>query len=240
MSEIRCIAIDDEPLALEQIKRYIGRIHELKLVGTCLTVQQAKELMATESIDLIFLDIEMPQCNGMDFAKSIIDTYTPISIIFTTAYPQFAVEGFRLDAVDYLLKPLAFEDMEIAVEKVKRRMSLLSPTFNESKTDSHIFVKASGAMHKVSVDDILYIKGLSEYVQICVRGESKLLTTHDSLKRYEELLPKGKFMRIHKSYLINLSCIEGADTESVTVGGTTFPIGQKYRPAFKEFLKSKQ
>lgn len=239
MTDIRCIAIDDEPLALDQIARYIGRIPKLRLVGAYLSASQAWKLLEEDHVDLLFLDIEMPSCNGMDFARRVIETFGPMSIIFTTAYPQFAVEGFRIDAVDYLLKPLCFEDMQEAVEKVVRRLSQQAIAQN-TETNSSLFIRSDGATHKVDINNILYIKGLSEYVQICVKGMNKLLTTHDSIKHFEEMLPADMFFRVHKSFLVNLSHLEGADAESVTIGGTTLPIGQKYRAAFKEYLKSKQ
>ena len=234
MLEIRCIAIDDEPLALEQISRYIGRIPKLRLMGAYLSAEQAWQALERGSVDLLFLDIEMPMVNGMEFARRVTETFGPVPIIFTTAYPQFAVEGFRIDAVDYLLKPLSFDDMQVAVDKVVRRLGQQSAP----QEAEELFVRSDGATHKVAVSDILYIKGLSEYVQICVKGSDRLLTTHDSLKHYEELLPANKFFRIHKSFLINLAHIDGADSDTVTVAGTPLPLGQKFRAAFKDYLKS--
>lgn len=234
---IKCIAIDDEPLSLKLTELYISRIPDLQLVGTCLTVNQAKQILEHEEVDLIFLDIEMPGMNGMDFAKALFSEDKSVSIVFTTAYPQYAVDGFRVDAVDYLLKPIDFDDMKNAVEKAKRRIAQHSSPTSEDDASSHIFIKASGSMHKLLIPDIVYIKGLSEYVQICVRGESKLFTTHESLKKLESALPAERFMRIHKSYLINLSYLESANSESVCVNGTQLPIGQKYRVGFKQYLK---
>lgn len=126
---IKCIAIDDEPLSLDQLKRYIHRIPELQLVGTAYTVSQAKEILSKEKADLLFLDIEMPGESGVDFAKSLLEKYESLSVVFTTAYSQYAIEGFRVDAVDYLLKPLDFNELQIAVDKVKRRIRDASSTF---------------------------------------------------------------------------------------------------------------
>ena len=238
MQEIRCIAVDDEPLALEQIARYIGRIPSLRLVGSCLTVAQAEELLLKEEVDLMFLDIEMPLCSGVEFAERLAESHPSIAIIFTTAYPQYAVQGFRLDAVDYLLKPLSFEDMQSAVERVKRRIAATVQPASAASEEKDLFVRISGSTLKISIDDIVFIKGLSEYVQICLHSEQKLLTTHDSIKHFEEMLPADKFFRIHKSFLINLAYFESAESETLTVGGHKLPIGQKYRPAFKQYLKS--
>ncbi|MCF0202220.1 MAG: response regulator transcription factor [Bacteroidaceae bacterium] len=237
---IRCIAIDDEPLALEQIARYIGRIPELQLVGTGMTVAQAQTLMEGSGVDLIFLDIEMPGCSGVEFARYLSDQpHTPF-IIFTTAYPQYAIEGFRVDAVDYLLKPLSFDDLSSAVEKVKRRMAASStpPTDEGDDTQSTLVLKSGTTMRRLSMDDICYIKGLSEYVQICLLSDSKPVTIHESLKHFESILPKDKFLRIHKSYIINLAHIEESNSQQVTVNGRPLPIGQKYRTDFRQYIKS--
>ena len=234
---IRCIAIDDEPLALAQVTRYIGQTPDLELVGACLTISQAQELMEKEKPDLLFLDIEMPGGNGVDFARCIAKEQPSLSIIFTTAYPQYAVDGFRVDAVDYLLKPLSFEEMQIAVEKVKRRLASQTMAAHEGDKDC-IFVKTGSVMHKLHLDDIVYIKGLSEYVQICLKGEAKLITTLDSLKHFEAILPNEKFMRIHKSYIVNLSFIASASPLSVVINGTRLPIGKKYGMQFKQYIKT--
>ncbi len=230
---IRCIAVDDEPLALDQIARYIRRIPSLELVAACYTTEQASELLESENIDLLFLDIEMPDSNGMDFAHSLVKG-APY-VIFTTAYPQYAVDGFRLDAVDYLMKPLSFDELTEAVEKVKLRMVSAS----EQRADGHgyIYIKADGTVRKIKKEEISYVKGLSEYVQIAVRGERQLITTHDSMKHFEELLDDECFMRIHKSYILNLTHIDEADRTRVKVGNTILPVGDKYRATFQQFLK---
>lgn len=230
---IRCIAVDDEPLALDQIARYIRRIPSLELVAACYSTEQAAELLGAGDIDLLFLDIEMPDSNGVDFAHTL-DKGAPY-VIFTTAYPQYAVDGFRLDAVDYLMKPLSFDEMTEAVEKVKRRMA--SDNEQQSDVDEHIYVKADGTVRRIRKEDIAYVKGLSEYVQIAIRGERQLITTHDSLKHFEELLDDECFMRIHKSYILNLAHIDEADRTQVKVGGTILPVGDKYRASFQQFLK---
>ena len=197
--------------------------------------------MERETVDLLFLDIELPGMDGVEFAKSLFErsyaAATPLSVVFTTAYPQYAVEGFRVDAVDFLLKPLSFTDLQNAVEKVKRRISLNKlETAANKEQDNHIFVKANGLMRKISVPDIVFIKGLSEYVQICFRGEKKFIVTHESLKHFESLLPSDKFLRIHKSFLVNMTHLECADSEFLTVGGFELPVGQKFRPAVKQYL----
>lgn len=230
---IRCIAVDDEPLALDQIARFIRRIPSLELVATCYSTEQAAVLLNSDNIDLLFLDIEMPDSNGVDFAHSLVKG-APY-IIFTTAYPQYAVDGFRLDAVDYLMKPLSFDELTEAVEKVKRRMA--SAPEQRSAGNGDIYIKADGTVRRINKRDITFVKGLSEYVQIAVRGERSLITTHDSLKHFEELLDDECFMRIHKSYIVNLAHIDEADRTQVKAGGTIIPVGEKYRASFQLFLK---
>lgn len=229
---IRCIAIDDEPLALAQISRYIGRVESLELVGAFYSVQQARAVIESEKVDLLFLDIEMPDINGVDFARSLGDKCP--YIIFTTAYPQFAVDGFRLDAVDYLLKPLSMEELEKAVEKVKRRQKSASQPVREQE----LFVKVSGSVRRIAIADILYIKGLSEYVQIWIRGLDSPLTSFGALKHFEEQLADGSFMRVHKSYIINLKAVDSATRSSVKIGSVSIPVGEKYRTDFIKYLKT--
>lgn len=227
---IRCIAIDDEPLALQQISRYISRIPDLELLGTYFSVEDAKSVIANGDVHVMFLDIEMPGISGVDFAQQL-DKDAPY-IIFTTAYPQYAVDGFRLDAVDYLLKPLSFDEMVAAVEKLKRRRAA-----EHEREEKDLFVKASGSVRRIAIDDIIYIKGLAEYVQIWTRGAVNPVTTFDSLKRLEETLSKHAFMRVHKSYLINLAAIESATRTVVTIAGVDIPVGEKYRSEFARYIK---
>lgn len=227
---IRCIAIDDEPLALQQLSRYIARIPELEMLGAFYRVEDAKDAIEREKVDLMFLDIEMPDTNGVDFAHQLGEK-APY-IIFTTAYPQYAVEGFRLDAVDYLLKPLSFDEMQQAVEKVKRRQAAAAQL-----PAKELFLKVSGSVRKIAIEDILYIKGLAEYVQIYTRGATSPITTFDSLKRLDDELSQQGFMRVHKSYIVNLSAIESATRNTTTIADTAIPIGDKYRTNFTLHLK---
>ena len=237
-SQLSCLVIDDEPLALEQLARFISRIPSLRLVGKCLTVAEAERLLAAEHIDLLFLDIEMPGTNGMEWARQLTareDTSEVPHIVFTTAYPDYAVDGFRVDAVDYLLKPLSFDELLVAVEKVERRMSQTKSQDTSQRGDT-IFVRVDHAMRRLHTADIVFVKGLSEYIQICVRGESRLLTTHLSMKHVESVLP-DTFLRIHKSFIGNSDHIETIAHEHVIAAGYTLPIGNKYRPNVRERLQ---
>lgn len=228
---IRCIAIDDEPLALEQIKRYIQRLPELELVGTCLSASAALELLRSTEVDLLFLDIEMPDMTGMELARRL-NGELPY-VIFVTAYPNFAVDGFRVDAVDYLLKPLSFAALTEAVDRVKRRLK----THQDSpgRDEAEIYVKSDGGVRRIPLDDILYIKGLAEYVQIAVEGSQRPVTTLMSMKRLEALLPADRFMRVHRSWIVSLAKLDLITPSEVTVNGTVIPVGDTYRKAVSAF-----
>lgn len=217
---IRCIAIDDEPLALAQIVKYIERIPTLELVAKCLSVSHARDIMDEEMIDLLFLDIEMPGVNGMEFARTIKGI--PF-IIFTTAYPEYAIEGYKVSAVDYLLKPLSFDDLCAAVERVSEKMC---------NKPSEVYVKTNGKLRRVVHEDIMYIKGMSEYIQIYTKGDSIPVTTLYRMRQVEEELPKGMFVRVHKSYIVNINFISEFDSHTAQIGNDVIPIGETYKSAF--------
>lgn len=233
---IRCIAVDDEPLALAQIKKYISEFPELELVGTYLSVRKAKEALDNENIDLAFLDIEMPGCTGMEFAYWL-NGRIPY-IIFTTAYSEYALEGFKVEAVDYLLKPLSIEDMRKAVDRVVKR---ISSTQSTNRTEqSGFFVKTGGQNLRILYDDISYIKGLGEYVQFFLKSTSRPVTALYSMKYLEDALPSDKFMRVHKSYIVNLDCCTSSTSSSITVNGEPLPIGDTYKKTILNYIKNKK
>lgn len=234
---IRCIAIDDEPLALRQLTLYIGRIADLDLVGSFFSVDDAAKLVADREVDLIFLDINMPDCSGTEYARKL-GRDAPY-IIFTTAYPQYAVEGFRLDAVDYLLKPLSFAEMEEAVEKVRRRFQADQKFGTESADSRALYVKTRGTVRKIMPEDILYIKGLGEYVQIRIRGEKGMVVTLESMRRLEERLRPYGHMRVHRSYIVNLAEVSAATTSQLQMADVCIPVGETYKARFREYLRSK-
>ncbi len=231
---IRCIAIDDEPLALVQLARFIERVPELELVGRFYSADDALRQIESEKIDLIFLDIDMPDCNGVDFARKL-GSAAP-HIIFTTAYPQYAAEGFRLDAVDYLLKPLSFSELLEAVDKVKRRQRQCGSGESDEEC---LYVKNSGSVVRLKQSDIVYVKGMGEYVQIKARNMIAPIVTLESMHRLEGLLNGKGFMRIHRSYIINLSYLDKANSNNVEISGEILPVGETYRPLFREYLKSR-
>jgi two-component system LytT family response regulator len=241
---IKCIAIDDEPLALQQLVAYIGKIPFLSLVGQCQSAVEAKQLMQNEVVDAIFCDINMPDLNGMDFVKSLA---SPPIIVFTTAYSEYAVEGYKVDAVDYLLKPFGLDEFQRAANKVKRVYEQINDNDSAasqklsgiSEDASTLFFKTEHRIVKVDINDITYVEGMSEYMKIHLDSQPKPLIVLLSMKKLEERLPSN-FMRIHRSYIINLDKIVEVNKSRVIMGEDLYlPIGDLYREAFNNYLNTR-
>ena len=240
---MKCIAIDDEPLALKQLTDYISRVPFLSLVKSCQDAFEAMKVLADEDIDLIFVDINMPDLNGLDFIRSLISR--PM-VIFTTAYSEYAVDGFKLDAVDYLLKPFEFQDLLKAADKARkqyeyRMLEQQGELGNSSqiKGDS-LFVKSDYKVVRIDVKNIRYIEGMSEYVRIFIEGEDKPVITLASLQKMEERLPTY-FMRVHRSYIVALDKIRSVDRNNcVYIGKEIIHVTDAYKEAFNAYLKAAQ
>ena len=234
---IKCLAIDDEPLALEQLANYIKKIPFLELVARCQSALDAREIMECEVIDAIFCDINMPDLNGMDFVKSLA---VPPMVVFTTAYSEYAIEGFKVDAVDYLLKPFGLADFQRAANKVKARYDLMNTAVVSTvDEDNAIFLKTEYKVVRLSISDIRYVEGMSEYLKIHVEGQPKPLIVLLSMKKMEERLPNF-FMRIHRSYIINLKKIQEVNKNRVIMDRDTWlPIGDNYKEQFQDYINTK-
>ena len=234
---IRCMAIDDEPLALQQIVTYINKVPFLELTAQCQSALEARQFLEQDTVDAIFCDINMPDLNGMDFIKSLV---TPPMVVFTTAYAEYAVEGFKVNAVDYLLKPFGLQDFQRAANRLKERSLPPTPPQQEGSTsDDTIFLKTEYRIVKVSISDICYIEGMSEYLKVHVEGESKPIITLLSMKKIEERLP-DYFMRIHRSYIVNLKRIQEVNKNRIIMDKETFlPIGDMYKDTFQHYLDTK-
>lgn len=235
---IRCMAIDDEPLALQQIATYIGKVPFLELTAQCQSAVEARQFLENDTVDAIFCNINMPDLNGMDFVKSLT---TPPLIVFTTAYAEYAVEGFKVAAVDYLLKPFGLQDFQRAANRLQERLappsSLHSPL--SSKNANVVFLKSDYRIIKVAINDIRYIEAMSEYLKVHLRNEQKPITTLLSMKKIEERLPHN-FMRIHRSYIVNLDDIREVNKNRVILDADTYlPIGDIYRENFQQYLDTK-
>ncbi|MCR5709860.1 MAG: LytTR family DNA-binding domain-containing protein [Bacteroidales bacterium] len=230
---IKVIAIDDEPLALRQLEMYIGKVPFLKLVASCSSCAAAKPLI--KDADALFLDINMPDLTGMDFIKSLPE---PPAVVFTTAYSEYAVEGFRVNAVDYLLKPFSFKEFSDSCEKLRTHLEM-EAALRARETEPILHFKADYRTVSVDVRRIVYVEGMSEYVRIFLSGQEAPVIVLYSLKHLVEQLPDNRFMRIHKSYIVALDHISEASRTSVILdNGRTLPVGEMYRPAFAGYLDS--
>ena len=229
---ITCLAIDDEPLALQQLVAYISTVPFLQLAAQCQSAVEARAFLEHDTVDAIFCDINMPDLNGMDFVKSLA---VPPLVVFTTAYSEYAVEGFRVNAVDYLLKPFGLQDFQRAASRLKERLSESAPV----DSDDTLFLKTDYRIVKVSIPDIRYVEAMSEYLKVWIQGEAKPIITLLSMKKMEERLP-DYFMRIHRSYIINLTMIQEVNKNRVIMDADTYlPIGDMYKEAFQAYLDTK-
>ena len=242
MSMIRCLAIDDEPLALRQLVSYVGKVPFLELAGQCQSTLEARAFLEQDNVDAIFCDINMPDLNGMDFVKSLA---APPLVVFTTAYSEYAVEGFRVNAVDYLLKPFGLQDFQRAANKIKelkemeRLKELKEHTMSAPDSADALFLRADSRIIKVSIADIRYVEAMSEYLKVWLDSQPKPIITLLSMKKIEERLPDG-FMRIHRSYIVNLSKIREVNKNRVVLDASThLPIGDLYKEAFQRYLDTR-
>ena len=234
---IRCLAIDDEPLALQQLMAYIKKIPFLELVDSCQSAHDALTVMNQEVIDAIFVDINMPDLNGMDFVKSLP---VPPLVVFTTAYSEYAVEGFKVDAVDYLLKPFGLTDFQRAANKVKARYDQQNTAVIAQDEEDTLFLKTDYKVIRIDMKDIRYVQSMSEYLKIFLEGRAKPVIVLLSMKKMEERLPENQFMRIHRGYIINLKKIQEVNKNRVIMDEETYlPIGDNYKEAFNSYLESK-
>jgi DNA-binding LytR/AlgR family response regulator len=228
MNRINCLILDDEPAALEVLEHYIAKVFFLNLVRKCQHAIEAMQILEENNIDLLFLDINMPDIDGIQFLKSIKSR--PL-VIFTTGYREYAIEGYDFDIVDFLLKPFDFERFLKAVNKAN---NLISKTTRipaaRQKPQQYIFVKADYKLVKINVDDILFVEGLKDYIKIFTR--QKLILTLMSMTAIEGKLPADEFFRLHRSYIISLSKIDSVSRHRVIIGEKFIPISVPYREKF--------
>lgn len=238
---IKCLIIDDEPLALQQLEGYIKKIPYIELAASCQSVSEALDIIKNDSIDAVFTDINMPDMNGLDFVRAIHDTGENPLIVFTTAYSEYAVESFTVDAVDYLLKPFGQEDVErVAAKLFKIYEQSNVAAVSSVDEDDTLFLKTEHKIVRIDIKDIRYIEGMSEYLKIHLEGHPKPLIVLLSMKKLEERLPTPIFMRIHRSYIINLKKIQEVNKNRVILDADTYlPIGDLYRQTFMNYLETK-
>lgn len=235
--KIRCLAIDDEPLALQQLSNYIKKVPFLQLVNSCECAADAQEILNETVVDAIFVDINMPDLNGLDFVRSL---QVPPLVVFTTAYSEYAIEGYKVDAVDYLLKPFGFADIQRAANKLKRQYELMNNETETASEDDSIFVKTDYKVVRIKIADIRYIEGMSEYLRLYVSGQNRSIITLLSIKKMEEHLSGYGFMRVHRSYIINLKHIQEVGKSRVILDdGSEIPVGDIYKGALTDYISSK-
>lgn len=232
---IKCLAVDDEPLALRQIVSYIEKIPYFECAASCMNGIEAREVLDGGNIDVLFVDINMPDMSGMDLVRSLP---SPPMVVFTTAYSEYAVEGYKVNAVDYLLKPFSFEEFEKVAQKIRDRYAEKTVA-EKSDSDNYLFFKTDYKIVRVEIPKITYVEGMSEYLKIHLEGESAPVVVLLSMKKLEEHLPSS-FMRIHKSYIINLDKVQEINKGRVSVVPDVYlPIGDLYKDAFNDYIDSR-
>jgi two-component system, LytTR family, response regulator len=241
---LRCLLVDDEPLALRLLAGYVERIPFLELVGTCRSAIEAMQVLQRESVDVLFLDVQMPDLTGVDFVRTLRPN---AAVVFTTAYKQYAVEGFDLDAVDYLIKPIPFDRFLKAATKVQERLQPAAPPAAgaapaapaPAAAEEFIFVKADYHTQRVTLRDIRYLEGLKDYVKIHT-GAGKPLLTLNSLRAFEERLPATEFVRVHRSYIVALNWIDSIRKNRIYLAGdVVIPVGDAYAEAFHQLIEQR-
>jgi two-component system response regulator LytT len=238
---LNCIAVDDEPLALGLVCKFIQQTPFLNLVDRFNSSTDALKTIHEQKIDLIFLDIQMPDLNGMELARLLENVLSQPRVIFTTAYNQFAIEGFKVDALDYLLKPFSYEEFLKASQKalnyaeLTNRQTSVETVLTEPK-DDYIFLKVEYQLVQIELSDILYIESLKDYVKVWLKGKERALLSLTSLKALEEKLPSKRFMRIHRSFIISLENITSINKTSVQINKTIITVGEQYKQTFADFL----
>ncbi len=239
---IRCLIVDDEPLAVDVLQRYISDCQNITLVASCSDAFAAGHILQEQVVDLIFLDITMPRLSGIGFVRSL---QNPPMVIFTTAYSEYAIEGFEVDAIDFLMKPFSFERFMKAVNKAVGLLELkqrprVTTAEAPIETLDHVLLRSNKKVYRVSVHDILYLQSLGDYVQVhfLAEGQQKVLTVHDTLVNLFKTLPIDTFVRIHKSYCVALNKIEYIDGNQVFMKNQPLPVGMNYKEELMKRLAS--
>ena len=230
---LNCAIVDDEPLALNLLESYVNKTPFLHLAGKYSSAVQAMKELPGKQVDLLFLDIQMPELNGLEFSR-MVDQHT--RIIFTTAFGQYAIDGYKVNALDYLLKPISYVDFLQAANKAVQWFELLQRPKEE--IDS-IFVKSEYKLVQIELKNILYVEGLKDYIKIYEEGESKPILSLMSMKAMEELLPPSRFMRVHRSYIVQKDKIRVIDRGRIVFGKNYIPISDSYKQTFQEFLDTR-
>lgn len=230
---LKCAIIDDEPLALSLLESYVNKTPFLELTGKFSSAVQAMKELPSQHVDLLFLDIQMPELNGLEFSKLVsADT----RIVFTTAFEQYAIDGYKVNALDYLLKPISYVDFLQAANKAMKWFELLQQPKEEIQS---IFVKSDYKLVQIELKNILYIEGLKDYIKIYEENSLKPVLSLMSMKAMEDLLPASRFMRVHRSYIVQKDKIRVIDRGRIVFGKNYIPVSDSYKQAFQEFLEQR-
>ncbi|MCU4176242.1 LytR/AlgR family response regulator transcription factor [Carboxylicivirga sp. N1Y90] len=232
--QLKSLVIDDEPLALKQICAYVEKTSFLQLQSACANAFEAIEYLHSNEVDVIFVDINMPELNGVEMVKSLKDA--PM-VIFTTAHSEYAIEGFRVNAIDYLLKPIGYPDFLKAANKALQHYQLVHSSQDEVKTDNDfLFIKSEYKIMRIKLQDITYVESMREYVRIHLRGEKPIMTLL-SMKKLESRLPESNFMRVHRSYIVNLNQVGTIERNRIVFDRDTYiPVSDQYKERFQEYV----
>lgn len=233
MLTLRCCVVDDEPLAQELVASYIEKTPFMELVGKFSSAQDSVKTILEEDIDVVFLDIHMPQLNGMEFARIVPST---CRIIFTTAYDRYAIEGFKVNALDYLMKPISYEEFVGAANKALQWVELRRRADELDNNKRYIIVKSEYKQVQIPIDKIQFIEGLKDYVKIYVEGEKNAILTLTSMKTIERYLPAAEFLRVHRSFIVNTSKISIIERNRIVFGNHYIPVSESYKQAFNDYV----
>ena len=231
--KLKCAIVDDEPLALELLESYVQKTSFLTLEGVFSSAIQAMNELPDRHIDLLFLDIQMPELNGLEYSK-MVNPHT--RIVFTTAFQQYAIDGYKVNALDYLLKPISYADFLQAARKALQWFGQTRPTPAEVQS---IFVKSDYKLVQINLDHLLYVEGLKDYVKLYTDDSPRPILTLMTMKQLEELLPPSRFIRVHRSYIVQKSKIKVIERSRIVFGNVYIPIGESYRATFQQFLEGK-
>lgn len=241
MDKIRTLVVDDEPLALDLVKDYVQQVPFLELVGCCDNAHDAFDRIGKGDVDLLFSDIQMPGMSGLTLAKSLGTEHAP-KVIFTTAFGEYAIDSYKLDAIDYLLKPFDFDEFMKAALKAKKIIELEEAQLQHQPTEgegNYFFVKSEYKLVRIDVPRIIYIEGLKDYIKIYLDGEPKPILTLNSLKEMENRLSQSKYIRVHRSYIVNVDYVRGIERNLITIGNAKVPMGEGYKQNFTDIINSK-
>ena len=230
---LKCAIVDDEPLALDLLESYVNKTPFLELAGKYSSAVQAMKELPDRHVDLLYLDIQMPELNGLEFSRMV----SPATrVVFTTAFDQYAIDGYKVNALDYLLKPISYADFLQAANKAQKWFELLQQPQDELQS---IFVKSGYKLVQIELKNILYVEGLKDYIKIYEENSPKPILSLMSMKAMEDLLPASRFMRVHRSYIVQKEKIRVVDRGRIVFGKTYIPISDSYKQAFQDYLNQR-